>query len=82
MTRSKIAKTMKREVAVCGLLFWAVIVGRTFWGIPEESVSAYVPLLEQITWPIWAYAAGAFGMDAWQKREVNRWPRQYEELGD
>lgn len=61
------AKTMKREVAVCGLFFWAVIVGRIVWAVQTEDISAYVDVLTVITWPVWAYAAGAFGLDAWQK---------------
>lgn len=65
---SRLAKTMKREVAVCGLLFWAVIVGHVAGFVPATEIAAHVQLLNVITWPIWAYAAGAFGLDAWQKQ--------------
>lgn len=63
-TTSQGKKTWKRELAVILLMFWSYIV-----------LSGNVPMVEAITFPIFIYVLGAFGMDSYAKQvnsqEVN-----------
>lgn len=50
-------KTWKRELAVLLLVFWAYIV-----------YGGDVDMVEAITFPVFFYVLGAFGMDAYSKQ--------------
>ena len=56
-------KTMKREIATCGLLYVALVgVAAIFL----ESTNA-LEVLKIVTVPAFAFAAAAFGMDEFSK---------------
>lgn len=57
-------KTYKREVAFLLLIFWAVLI---VWGIynPEAKEASRFATL-----PIFSFAFGAWGFDAWAKQII------------
>ena len=62
-------KTFKRETAVCMLAFLA---GFFIWGVWVETAREAARFL---TLPIFTFAGGAFGLDAWAKQVRERAPR-------
>lgn len=55
-------KTYKREVA---LFFLAVWLGLSIWSVYEPAAMA---VAEMMRLPVWAFATGAFGLDALSKQ--------------
>lgn len=56
-TTSQGKKTWKRELAIALLVFWGYVV------IQGDS-----SMVEAITFPVFIYALGAFGMDSYAKQ--------------
>ena len=61
-------KTFKRETALLGLIFWAMLTGRVFWGIAPEHVDAYQGMYGAVTSATWLFAGAAFGLDQFAKK--------------
>ena len=62
-------KSFKREIASAALLFWALITIRVFFGLPVDLVTALNGAYGSLSFSVWTFALGAFGLDAYLKRE-------------
>ena len=63
-------KTYKREVAFLLLVFWGAI---TVWGV---YVEAAMQASQYMAFFVFAFAMGAYGLDAWAKQLGGRYAGQ------
>lgn len=62
------SKTFKREVALAGLLFWAVVTVRVFWYMDVHEANALAAVYGTMSTTVWLFAAGSFGIDCVAKQ--------------
>jgi hypothetical protein len=65
-------RTLKRELAVLGLAFWAALTCRLFWGASPELIGALSTAYGTASTSIWLFAAAAFGIDSYVKQVMQR----------
>jgi hypothetical protein len=56
-------KSGKREVAIALLLMWAFASAYLFFWIDPSIIEKYEAIWDTLTWAVFLFAAGAFGID-------------------
>lgn len=62
------SRTMKREVAIALLIFWAIITTKVFWTTSVELINALTGIYGIVTPTIFMFVTAAFGFDAFAKQ--------------